>query len=170
MLAASTVLARLAPVVIERDSLEGKVDKAEACGLLAGGSPTSEEAITWLAKAREWAGRTKESPARWLLAELDLRLRRGEATQAQQLLQTIQTDHMREPGIAQTLFELLARYGIIDPRAANPANMPTSAPPQMGDVASTAPTPPAAGEQKIWTPDGAPAGESKKSTIWTPDD
>ena len=170
MLAASTVLARLAPVVIERDSLEGKVDKAEACGLLAGGSPTSEEAITWLAKAREWAGRTKESPARWLLAELDLRLRRGEATQAQQLLQTIQTNHMREPGIAQTLFELLARYGIIDPRAANPANMPTSAPPQMGDVASTAPTPPAAGEQKIWTPDGAPAGESKKSTIWTPDD
>ena len=170
MLAATTVLARLAPVVIERESLRGKVDKAEACGLLAGGSPTSEEAITWLTKAREWAAREKESPARWLLAELDLRLRRGEATQAQQLLQEIQTDHMREPGIAQTLFEMLARYGIIDPRAANPANMPNVAPPQMGDTGATAPNPTTGGDQKIWTPDGAPTGESKKSAIWTPDD
>ena len=170
MLAATSVLAQLAPEVINRESMGGTVDKAEACGLLAGGSPTSEQAIEWLTKAREWAAREKESPARWLLAELDLRLRRGEAAEAQGLLQEIQTDHMREPGIAQTLYELLARYGIIDPRAANPANMPSPTPPQTGDVASADPNTTAGGEQKIWTPDGAPSGEQKKSAIWTPDD
>ena len=73
MLAATNVLAQLAPEVINRESMGGTVDKAEACGLLAGGSPTSEEAIEWLTKAREWAAKEKESPARWLLAELDLR-------------------------------------------------------------------------------------------------
>ena len=77
---------------------------------------------------------------------------------------------MREPGIAQTLYELLARYGIIDPRTANPANMPSPTQPQTGDIASADPNTTAGGEQKIWTPDGAPSGEQKKSAIWTPDD
>ena len=52
MLAATSVLAQLAPEVINRESMGGTVDKAEACGLLAGGSPTSEQAIEWLTKAR----------------------------------------------------------------------------------------------------------------------
>jgi len=170
MVAATSVLARLAPEVIKRESLSGQVDKAEACGLLAGGASTSEQAIEWLTRAREWAANEKESPARWLLAELDLRLRRGEATEAQQLLGEIQTHHIREPGIAQALFELLARYGIVDPRAANPANMPPAAAPQPGDFTETAPSTTAESEQKIWTPEGSPSGEQKKSTIWTPDD
>ena len=170
MLAATTVLAKLAPEVIARDSMTGQVDKAEACGLLAGGASTSDEAIEWLTKAREWSATEKESPARWVLAELDLRLRRGEAAEAQRLLQEIQTDHMREPGIAQTLYELLARYGIIDPRAANPGNMPPAAPPQPSVGTNPDPNTTAGGEQKIWTPDGTPSSEQKKTTIWTPDD
>ena len=169
MLAATSVLARLAVEVVNRESLDGKVDKAEACGLLAGGSPTGEQAIDWLNKARDFAAKENTSPARWLLAELDLRLRGGDSAAAQRLLQEIQTQYIREPGIAQALLQLLARYGIIDPRAAA-GGMPPGATAPTSSPAQTPPPAATDGEQSIWTPDSSSASSQKKSAIWTPDD
>ena len=169
MLAATGVVARLAREVIDRESLAGQVDKAEACGLLAGGAPTSEEAIQWLAQAQELAAQENTSPGRWLLAELDLRLRQHDATEAQELLQKIQADHIREPGIAQALFELLARYGIIDPQAV-PGGMSPGDRTNSEDFETMAPSANVEQEQKIWTPESSSSSPQKKSTIWTPDD
>ena len=170
MLAATNVLGRLASEVVQRESLDGQVDKAEACGLMAGVSPTSQQAVEWLHHAREWAAKEKTSPARWLLAELDLHLRGGDSAAAQRLLQEIQSQYIREPGIAQALVQLLAKYGIIDPRAAVAGGVPPGAAAASGPESVSAAPPAPEEEQKIWTPDGSASGPQKKSAIWTPDD
>ncbi len=171
MLAVATANAKLAPEVIARESLDGKVDKAEAYGILANQASCSEEALTFLSRAREIATANKESPARWLLAEFDIHLRQGNSTEAQRLLQEIQSGHLREPGIAQAVYEILARYGIIDPRAAgampgaSAGGMPAQTPAASAEAESGG-----SSDQKIWTPDSTGDTSQKKSAIWTPDD
>jgi hypothetical protein len=170
-LAAITATAQLAPEVIARESLDDKVDKAEAYGMLASQAATSDKALELLARARELAVAGEQSPARWTLAELDLRLRRGEATDAQRLLQEIQANHVREPGIAEAVYELLARHGIIDPRGAGKIPVQGEAAaagvPMQDDQEET----PSESQQTIWTPDAPATGAQgqKKSAIWTPD-
>jgi len=176
MLAVSSATVKLAPEVISRESVEGKVDKAEAYGILANQAASSEQALEFLAHAREIAVANEESPARWLLAEFDIRLRQGEATEAQRLLQEIQSRYLREPGIAQAVYEILGRYGIIDPQADGAMPMPpadpqtASMPAHQGQADGGSGPDDGGAEQKIWTPDGTSSSSQKKSAIWTPDD
>ena len=171
MLAVAAANAKLVPEVIARESMDGMVDKAEAYGILANQASSSKEALEFLARAREIATASEESPARWLLAEFDIHLRQGDSAEAQRLLQEIQSSHLREPGIAQAVYEILARYGIIDPRAAGAVpGAPTGPMPAQTPTAATEAESGSGSDQKIWTPDSAAGTSQKKSAIWTPDD
>jgi hypothetical protein len=92
---------------------------------------------------------------KWDLWELPVRMARQESTDVMRILQHIQADHIREPGVAQAVTNFLMQIGLVGPDGQ--PRMPMEARPS-----------PAAEGSKLWTPDsesGAPKGGSK---LWTP--
>ena len=84
-------------------------------GILAQIEPDTEQALGYLDKARKAAEAAKTSTAPWDLAELAMRIARGDVAEADRLLQHIRDQHIREPGVAQALFQILTEAGIIGP-------------------------------------------------------
>ena len=167
VMAAGGAVRALATEVTQRESLAKKVDQAEAFGILSRHAHGTDEALTFVAQAKAAAEAAEQSPAPWLLAELSIRIERGEPNHLQQLLETLYTNHMQEPGVAKSVMELLARTGLIDP-SGQPAGMPGA----MGDPMApqgTAPPETAADSGGLWTPDGASDAPQEKSKLWTPD-
>jgi hypothetical protein len=146
----------------EKDGAEkDHVDKAEVYGILAQIEPDTRQAIAYLEKARQVAEASKTSTAPWDLAELTLRIARGEVPEADRLLHHIRDQHIREPGVAQALFQILTEAGII-----GPDGKPTAAA-QREAPGIVVPGPAAAEPGKIWTP-GSDQPSGKKSALWTP--
>ena len=147
--------------VLARPALETEIDRAEVYGLLAQIEPEAAQAVDYLDQARAAAEKAGKSTAPWDLAELAIRLARGDVAQVDRLLNHIRHDHIREPGVAQALFEILAEAGVIGPDgkpvapvAREAAAVPGAAAPEPG---------------KIWTPGSDQTAGTKKSTLWTPD-
>ncbi len=88
---------------------------------------------------------------------------RGEVAEADRLLNHLRAEHMREPGVAQALFQILADAGII-----GPDGRPVGTPGGAGEAAEMI-APGAAEPGKIWTPGSDQPTGGKKSAIWTPD-
>jgi hypothetical protein len=154
-------LRQLADEVIARPGLDKQLDKAEVYGLLAQIEPDQKQAIGYLDRAREAAEAAKKSTAPWDLAELAMRISRAEVAEADRLLHHIREQHIREPGVAQALFEILAEAGIIGPDGKPTAQAAPQDPSLVVPGAAAEPG-------KIWTPDSdQPTG--KKSALWTPD-
>ena len=146
----------------EKDSPDkDHVDKAEVYGILAQIEPDTLQAIAYLEKARQVAEASKTSTAPWDLAELTLRIARGEVPEADRLLHHIRDQHIREPGVAQALFQILTEAGII-----GPDGKPTAAA-QREAPGIVVPGAAAAEPGKIWTP-GSDQPSGKKSALWTP--
>jgi hypothetical protein len=158
-----SALRKLAQEVIGRPGLDKLVDKAEVYGLLAQIEADPQQAIGYLDRAREAAEAAKKSTAPWDLAELAMRIARGDVAEADRLLYHIREQHIREPGVAQALFEILAEAGIIGPDGKPTAQ--AAAPPEPGIVVPGA----AAESGKIWTPGSDQPTGGKKSALWTPD-
>jgi hypothetical protein len=158
--AARASLRKLAVEMLGRKSLEGKFERAAIYGLLAGLETDSDHALKWLGEARAAAETAGQSCARWDLEELSLRLRRGDAAQGSQLLQHLQSRHGKEPGVRQTLMQLLYEAGIIGPDG-RPVAQAAEAPGIVVPGAQAAPA------GKIWTP-GGETSSAKKSALWTP--
>jgi hypothetical protein len=159
---ARSAIRKLGLVVVARASLKGKIDLAAVYGHLAAMEEASDEALAHLESARKAAVEQKQSPAPWYLEELDLRLRRGEVHEFSQLVDVLQRNHLREPGVAQALMQILMEAGIVGPDG-RPRGMPGGTPAAA----------PAAESGKLWTPDApsapAPAGGATKSGLWVPD-
>lgn len=157
-------LRRLAEEVISRPTLDDKIDKVEAYDILSDVATSTDEALEYLDKARKLATSEGESPAAWLLDEMEIRLLRGEGDKFVQLLKEIQTRYMNEPGISNALLDLLARYGLVTPDGRL----------RMGGPRESAaePEPAAAAATGLWTPDGgtdAGSGEAQgESKLWIP--
>jgi len=152
---------KIAVEVLRRDSMNEKVDKNEAYDLLIRTATDSADALGHVEEATKFSADAGESPARWLLAELSIRLSRYEAEEAQQIVQTLQTRHREEPGVAQGLYEILVSHGLISPDG-TPASVP-----QEAAVAS--PSTEESGST-LWTP-GSPepaASGEQKSKLWVP--
>jgi hypothetical protein len=157
-------LRRLATEALARPGLESQLDKAEVYGVLAQTEPDTGKAIEYLDQARSAAEATKSSTAPWDLAELAMRIARGDVVEADRLMQHIRGEHMREPGVAQALYQILTEAGIIGPDGR--PNLPT----ERG-AASPLVVPGAAAESesgKIWTPGSDQPSSGKKSALWTP--
>jgi len=160
---ASEAIRHLAKEVLHRSSLNGKVDKNETYDLLIRTAVDAGDALNYVADAKKTAAEAGESPARWLLAELSIRLSTADTAECQKLVQTIQTRYMQEPGVAQGLYEILVSYGIISPEGTPAGPRPGSRPPMPAAAATAEPS------SKLWTPD-APAAASggEKSKLWVP--
>ncbi len=146
--------------VIQRTSLDERVDKVEAYDILSDVAETTDESLQYLSQARRLATKEGESPAAWLIDEAELRLARGEIDEFVELVKEVQARYIREPGVVQSLVEMLARYGMVTPdgRVFLPQTEATAA---VGSDSASG----------LWTPDSdrAVASESKgESKLWIP--
>jgi hypothetical protein len=153
---------RLGSQIVGRDSLQGNQDvkMPEVYGSLARVAQDSNRALEYLEMARQAAGQTDRSPAPWYLAELELRLARGEQGEFERVLNRLRTKHWHEPGVANAVLGFLKRLQTTagEPPAGQPAAVPDDADFGGPDKSS-----------EIWTPESAAGGQEKKPAIWTPD-
>ena len=86
-----------------------------------------------------------------------------------QLIDHIQRQHAREPGVAQALVQLLMQTGLVGPDG----RLAMGGPPAAGassQAASPLVVPGAAAEPgKLWTPDAPQSTGEKKSSLWLPE-
>lgn len=161
---ARQAIRKLGHEITARSGLKGKIDLAAVYGHLADLEGDGDEALRYVDLARHAAEEQKQSTAMWDLDEMELRLRRGEAQEFARLLDHVQSQHIREPGVAQALMQLLYQAGIVDANG-----RPRAMPPGMAEGPAVAP---ASDTGKLWTPGSpetpAPAGGATKSGLWVP--
>jgi hypothetical protein len=152
-------LRKIALELIGRPSLDDRIDKVEAYDILSDVADNSDEALEYLDKARKLATAEGESPAAWLIDELEIRLVRGEFDKFGQLIKEIQARYMKEPGIPQALIQVLARYGLVTPDGRVVVPVTRGEEPAEAAVAAG-----------VWTPESGSGAEGPKSEpkIWLP--
>ena len=150
---------RLGNEIMARPSLAEQVNRSAVCMILAELAANLDQSLDFVLKAKQFATETGKSPAKCLLAELPLRLLRGDGAEAQQVIDTLRTRHKQEPGVMESLYKLLVRFGIL-----SPDGRPAAAPP--AEMESAAPA-----ASQLWTPDApqAAAEGQKTSKLWVPD-
>ena len=159
--------------IVNRDEAPEGVSMADALGALVDNAETDEERLELLSKAVSACETDGRSPAPWLLRELPLRLMTGDSARASEIISTLETKHINEPGISQQLYGMLMQMGIMPPGMGAPGGgVSIGPPPGMGD--------PTAGGG-VWTPGSAEAdapsaaddasGDSDDggSKLWIPD-
>ncbi len=155
-------LPKFARAVVERPSLAGSEEFLTACRVLAQYEADPARAMDYLGRGRKAARAAGQSCAAWDFQELDLRFRTGQSAEANGLLSHIQQQHLREPGVAESLYQILVQIGAIGPDG-QPAM------PQARQEPSIV-VPGAGGAEpgKLWTPDSQePSGQRGK--LWTPE-
>ena len=162
MAGARSAIRSLAGEVVSRPSLDDQVDKAEAYGILAELEPDTDRALALIEKARQSEQAAGRSPARWLLAELAMRIERGDLSEAQQLITEIRTKHFQEEGVAQGLLQILQAAGVV-----GPDGTPVGPPPEETS-GIVVPDGESGASGEIWTPDAERSGKGDKPAIWTP--
>lgn len=156
MFAARDALRVFGPAVLEQQDLDPRA-RLGALSLLARVEEDSDLALEYIDQGRREAEAAGESSVQWDLFELTARIARNESPEASQLLKHIQDEHIREPGVAEALRDILIQAGVLAPNGAPGMNVP---PPEAA--------PAAADSGGLWVPGGdQPGGE--KSKLWTPD-
>jgi hypothetical protein len=151
--------------IVSRSSLDAEVDKGAVYAMLAQLASAPEQAAKDLDAGRKIAEAAGKSTARFDLIELAIHMGQGDIRQADRLLKHIRTEHLREPGIAQALYSLLAQWGVIRPDG-TPA---TDSPGDAGGLVAPGAAADVEPASKIWTPGSETAASGgKKPTIWTP--
>lgn len=161
MTASYRALTNVCNEVLNRDSLEDRIDKSNVYLMLARMEPELETAIQLIQKARNICINRKVSPARTLIAELEARIERGDVERAPDLIREIESKYIREPGVGNELMRVLVRFGIVDPRGNPQAEM------MAAEASEEAP----ADSRYVWSaenpnpPEEKPAEEKK---LWVP--
>ena len=160
LFAAREALRISAQEMIRRSSMAGNPERLQAYIALAKTAGISPR--PWPTSTRD--GRRRRRPAKscasWDLLELSFRLGRGDGLEAVRLIQHVQKQHGREPGIAEALTHLFVEVGVLRPDG-------TPAQAHVPEEAMAAAEGPAAAEPgKLWTPDSPQSGGGGK--IWTP--
>ncbi len=160
MFAARTVLRIFAQEIVRRSSTAGQPERFQAYSALAQTAGDFTQALAHLDQGRRESQAAGKSCASWDLLELSFRLGRGDELEAVRLIQHVQKQHGREPGIAEALTHLLVEAGVLRPDG-------TAAQAHVPEEAMAAAEDPAAAEPgKLWTPDSPQSGSGGK--IWTP--
>jgi len=134
-------------------------DRWEALGLLEERATSSVRKLEILAELRKLAATLKANDGMLDVAELRVRMQRGDEAATTRLFEHLRRDHSRDQQVLQALAEVLMEAGVdlsaIAGRAATgPAAAPAAAAAEAG---------------KLWTPGGAePTGGGEKKVIWTP--
>jgi hypothetical protein len=158
---------RAAAAVIARGD-STPADRWEAWGVLEERAESTVRKLEIIAELRKIAQELKANDGMLDVAELRVRLQRGDQAEIMRLLDHLRRDHARDQQVLQALAEVLMEAGIdlgalagrgaagVSPGGAAAAGMPAAAPP--------------AEPGKLWTPGGETAGPGggEKKTIWTP--
>ena len=146
------------------------VDKWQSYGFLEQRATLSNEKLGIIAQLRPLATELKANDGMLDVAELRVRLQRGDQADIMRLLDHIRSQHARDQQVLGAVAEVLMEAGI-DLSAVAGGGMPPGQPPQMGGLPGAAPTGPIppADTGKIWTPGGEQAGGGGDKKIWTPD-
>jgi hypothetical protein len=149
---------KFARAVIDRPVFARRPERMEAYRALAQSATTLEEGIATIDEGRRDALASGQSCAVWDLLELSFRFGHGDVEQAMRLMQHIESRHVDEPGVAQTLTQMLINVGLLNPDG-TPVAMP-------GQRAAADVAPAAAEPSKLWTPGSESSGSGGK--LWTP--
>jgi hypothetical protein len=139
-------------------------DRWEALGTLAERADASVRKLELISQLRGIAKELKAGEGMLDVAELRIRMQRGDEAEATRLLQHLQRAHSGDRQVIQALAEVLMEAGVdLGALAGRAAGGPAAGP---GQAAAAARPAPAAG--KLWTPGGGePAGDGgEKKTIW----
>jgi hypothetical protein len=155
-------LPRFARAVFERPALAASEEFLTACRVLAQNEPDPAQAIGYVDRARKASQKAGQSCAGWDFQELDIRFRTGQVNEATRLMAHIQQQHLREPGVAESLYQIMVQIGAIGPDGR--PMMPQAA----QEPSIVVPGSGGAEPGKLWTPDSEePAAQRGK--LWTPE-
>ena len=161
--AARKALKKFGRAIISRDNMKGRIERLQAYSVLAQTADELPQAIELVDQGRQESLAAGQTCASWDLLELSFRFGHGDGTGAIQLVEHIQSKHIREKGVAESLTHMLIEVGILRPDG-TPAHFPAAAEESLAAAAGPA----AAEPGKLWTPDGGQSG-SGGGKIWTPD-
>lgn len=164
LMAARPATAKLAAEAVARPSVADRIAPSEAYRRLIAAEDDQQRALALIAEARQRSESAGESTAPWDLAELELHIDAGNATEAQTVLARIERQHLDDPQVAAAVYRLLYETGVISPEELAGAASPAEAAPALAGAA-----PSEASRGRIWTPDSdRPASDGGKSALWTP--
>ena len=143
-------------------------DMWQSYGFLEQRATMTNEKLAILAKLRPLAAELKANDGMLDVAELRIRLQRGDQADIMRLLEHIRSQHARDQQVLGAVAEVLMEAGIDLSAVAGGVGMPPGQPAAMGGVPGAAAAPPAEAG-KIWTPGGEQAGGGGEKKIWTPD-
>jgi hypothetical protein len=140
-------------------------DRWEAWGFLEERAEATVRRLEILGELRGIAKQLKANDGMLDVAELRVRLQRGDQADIMRLLDHLRRDHARDQQVLQALAEVLMEACVDLNALAGRA-----APGMPGAAAAAMPAAPAAEPGKLWTPGGEAAGPGggEKKTIWTP--
>lgn len=147
-------------------------DRWEAWSMLEERAASTVEKLDVIGHLREIATALKVSDGMIDVAELRVRLQRGDQAEIARLLDGLRRDHSRDQKVLEALAQVLMEAGIDLPgmMAAQGGGMPAGAMPVGGVPGGPAAAP--AAPAGIWTPGSpqpqAPGQSAPKKTIWTP--
>ena len=154
---------RAAEAVVARGDTTPE-DRWEAYGVLEERADSTVRKLELLGELRNIAKALKANDGMLDVAELRVRLQRGDQADIMRLLDHLRREHTRDQQVLQAVAEVLMEAGVdltaLAGRAAG--GMPGATVPGMSAAA------PAAEPGKLWTPGGETAGGGEKKTIWTP--
>jgi hypothetical protein len=157
---ATVALRKFAKEIVGRPSFAGKDELLQAYEMLVSIEEDPHKALEILEAGRHESDATGKSSAMWDLREIPLRVVAGETEKVIAIIQHIQTEHIREEGVADALRNLLIQMGVMQPDG-------TPSPEMMAQQPGPPETEPPAEEGKLWTPGSDEPGGEKK--LWTPD-
>jgi tetratricopeptide (TPR) repeat protein len=133
-------------------------DRWEALGVLEDRATSSLRKLEIIAQLRTLAGTLKANDGMLDVAELRVRMQRGDEAEIMRLLEHVRREHSRDQQVLQAFAEVLMEAGVDLSALAGRAGGP-----------GAAPATPAADTGKLWTPGGEKPGPSgEKKVIWTP--
>jgi hypothetical protein len=154
---------KISRALVSRPSFANRPERFQAYSMLAQSAENFDEAMANIEEGRRAGEAAGRSCASWDLLELSFRFSRGEGNEAMRLVGHIEQRHIKEPGVAQTLTQMLVDIGLLRPDG-TPAHRPDAAAPAVTQAV------PAAEPGRLWTPGSESAGGGGGGgKLWTPD-
>jgi len=146
-------------------------DRWEAFGVLEDRAASSVRKLEIIAELRRLAPVLKANDGMLDVAELRVRMQRGDEADVMRLLKHVRREHARDQQVLQAFAEVMMEAGVDLSALAGRSSPGTAAMGAPGGAASSPGTAPAAAAGKLWTPGGessGPAGEKKVERFgWT---
>lgn len=136
-------------------------DRWEALGGMLEGAETSVQRLELIAKLREVARVLKANDGSLDVAELRVRMQRGDEADVIRIMDHVRREHGNDRQVIQGVTEVLMEAGVdLQALAARGG---------AGSPGGAAAVPAASAAGKLWTPGGEqPSSGGEKKTIWTP--